>query len=73
MLPGVVGSGFPSSAVYALARELGLDSKVVELCCRAIGIQVGSGLASLSHDQADAVIEHAKKCGLLFFFLFLTH
>ena len=65
ILPGVVGSGSGRQRIYALARELGLDSKVVELCCQEIGIQVGSSLASLSHDQAEAVIKHAKKGGLL--------
>jgi hypothetical protein len=48
-----------------LAKELGLKAKVVELLCREIGIQIGSSLASLSGEQAEAVVEHAKRTGLL--------
>jgi hypothetical protein len=51
--------------VYFLAKELGLKAKVVELLCREIGIQIGSSLASLSGEQAEAVVEHAKRTGLL--------
>ncbi len=47
--------------VYALARELNVESKDLVDMCRQAGIDIKNQLSSLDPDQRDAVVLLVKK------------
>src|SRR5207245_10043083 len=49
--------------IYALAKELNLESKDLIDLCRQAGIEVKNQLSSLDPDQRDAVVQLVKKGG----------
>jgi len=47
--------------IFSLAKELGMDSKVLIEHCRAAGLTVkGSALASISPEEKDLVMRHME-------------
>ena len=50
--------------IFSLAKELGMDSKVLIEHCRAAGLTVkGSALASISPDEKQLVLDHIAGSG----------
>lgn len=50
--------------IFSLAKELGMDSKVLIEHCRAAGLTVkGSALASISPEEKDLVLRHMEGAG----------
>ncbi|NQV24631.1 MAG: translation initiation factor IF-2 [Rhodopirellula sp.] len=50
--------------IFSLAKELGMDSKVLIEHCRSAGLVVkGSALASISPEEKDLVLRHMKGAG----------
>ena len=49
--------------VYALARELNLDSKVLVDICREANIEVRNQLSSLEPEQRDLIVEMVRRGG----------
>lgn len=50
--------------IFSLAKDLGMDSKVLIEHCRAAGLTVkGSALASISPDEKELVLQHMRSAG----------
>jgi translation initiation factor IF-2 len=50
--------------IFALAKELGMDSKILIEHCNAAGIKIkNSALASISPEERDHVLSFMKKAG----------
>lgn len=49
--------------IFALARELGLDSKVLIELCEEAGIKLRNALATLTPDERDTVVAYVKNRG----------
>src|ERR1700691_4528653 len=50
--------------IFALAKELGIDSKILIEHCNAAGIKLkNSPLASISPEERDVVLGHLKLAG----------
>lgn len=46
--------------LFALAKELGLDSKELIQICNDVGVEVKNSLATLTDEQADQIRSHVK-------------
>ena len=49
--------------IFALARDLGLDSKVLIDLCEEAGVKLRNALATISEEERDQVVAYVRKKG----------
>ena len=49
--------------IFALARDLGLDSKVLIDLCEQAGVKLRNALATISEEERDAVVAYIRSKG----------
>ena len=49
--------------IFALARDLGLDSKVLIELCEEAGVKLRNALATISEEERDQVVAYVRKKG----------
>ncbi len=65
MFPAFGSGGLRGSVlkirIFALARDLGLDSKVLIDLCEEAGVKLRNALATISEEERDQVVEYIRK------------